>query len=53
MKEMTASERQDQVSQQLWERIEYCKAEYDITFAEMMGILELIQMDIYQQLQDD
>ena len=50
---MTAAERQNQVSEEIWERIEYLKVEYNVTLAEMFGILGLIQMDIYIQSREE
>jgi hypothetical protein len=39
--------RQNQVSNEIWKTIDYLKMEYNIGAAEMIGILELIKLDIY------
>ena len=53
MDKMTAGQRQDQISEQIWNRIDYLRKEYDVTFAEIIGVLELIKMDIYAQITND
>ncbi len=44
---MKSAERIDRVTEHMWSAIEYVKREYDITYAEMIGILQIIIMDLY------
>jgi hypothetical protein len=44
---MKSAERVDQITDRMWSAIDYCKREYDVNYAEMIGILNIIIMDIY------
>jgi len=37
----------NQITHHIWKAIDYVRQEYDITYAEIIGILEIVQQDIY------
>jgi len=45
---MTETESTNQVTDALWDKIDYLTKEYDITVARMIGILEIIQYGLFE-----
>lgn len=51
--EMNSQERIYQVTKQINDRIEYCISEYDLTLAEVVGILEIIKLETVNNERED
>ena len=43
----------DRLTEDITDRIDYYRQEYDLTYAETIGILAMIQMDLYTEIKDD
>jgi len=50
---MKEEESTNQVTDALWDKIDYLSREYDVTVARMVGILQTIQYGLWEHAKDD
>ena len=36
-----------QITHHLWSAVDYIRQEYDVSYAELIGVLEIVKQDIY------
>ena len=40
----------DRLSDEIWKTINYFRKEYELTYSQMIGVLEIVKLDMYKEL---